>query len=339
MDEIALEVKFGSTFFVVKLLPEHTVGELKAAVEERTSVPAEGQKLLGLPSAAAGNDAAELGSLNLKKPVQKLILMGTTSAALQREREIREAAMAEADEFVASAETETGEIPVHLHPKTLELVAHRVGTYKPKMVAGFRPRTEGQKPRTLVCDLDYTFLDHRSIAERPIDMMRPHLHEFLSSVYAAGWDIVIWSATGMSWIELKLRSFGCLVHPAYKIAALVDRGAMVTVDAPEYGGRVDIKPLPVLWDLFRPDMHPDTTVMIDDLRRNFLANPQQGLRIKACRDLPNTRHTDTELVFLARYFASIAELDSYADLNHRKWRKYLVKRGLMTQEEREEAEQ
>lgn len=37
--------------------------------------------------------------------------------------------------------------------------------------------------KLLVLDIDYTLFDHRSVAERGYELMRPYLHEFLSSAY------------------------------------------------------------------------------------------------------------------------------------------------------------
>jgi ubiquitin-like domain-containing CTD phosphatase 1 len=123
------------------------------------------------------------------------------------------------------------------------------------------------------------------VVERPLEMMRPYLHDFLASAYTeGGYDIIIWSATSLSWVELKMAEMGVTKSSRFKVAALVDRGAMITVDHPAYG-RVDVKPLPVLWGLMRaaggPAHGPHNTIMFDDLRRNFLANPTSGLRITA----------------------------------------------------------
>lgn len=35
----------------------------------------------------------------------------------------------------------------------------------------------------LVLDIDYTLFDHRSVAETGAELMRPYLHEFLTSAY------------------------------------------------------------------------------------------------------------------------------------------------------------
>jgi len=43
------------------------------------------------------------------------------------------------------------------------------------------PPREGKK--LLVLDIDYTLFDHRSSAETGAELMRPYLHEFLTSAY------------------------------------------------------------------------------------------------------------------------------------------------------------
>lgn len=37
--------------------------------------------------------------------------------------------------------------------------------------------------KLLVLDIDYTLYDHRSAAETGYELMRPYLHEFLTSAY------------------------------------------------------------------------------------------------------------------------------------------------------------
>lgn len=64
--------------------------------------------------------------------------------------------------------------------------------------------------------------------------MRPYLHEFLTSAYE-DYDIVIWSATGMKWIEEKMRLLGVSTHQDYKIMFYLDYLAMITVHTAKYG--------------------------------------------------------------------------------------------------------
>ena len=78
-------------------------------------------------------------------------------------------------------------------------------------------------------------------AEHAGMLARPHLHEFLSAAYRR-YDIVIWSATSMKWVRLKMQELGCLEHEGYKLVALFDAGAMITVQAEHYGV-LDVKPL------------------------------------------------------------------------------------------------
>jgi hypothetical protein len=117
------------------------------------------------------------------------------------------------------------------------------GFEKHEGVPPLNPPRDGKK--LLVLDIDYTLFDHRSTAEHPLELMRPYLHEFLTRAYEH-YDIAIWSATGMSWIELKMKELGVLAHPDYKIMQLVDSGAMISVAMEPYG-MFKCKPLGWVW--------------------------------------------------------------------------------------------
>ena len=64
------------------------------------------------------------------------------------------------------------------------------------------------------------------------------------------------------------------------------------------------------------------TIMFDDLRRNFVMNPQNGLTIKPFRKAHANRDSDQELVKLTQYLLAIAELDDLSSLNHKNWESY-----------------
>jgi ubiquitin-like domain-containing CTD phosphatase 1 len=108
-------------------------------------------------------------------------------------------------------------------------VERRVRDYEVKILNESRT---GKK--LLVLDIDYTLFDHRSSGETGSELMRPYLHEFLEECYKY-YDIVIWSATGMKWIEEKMKLLGVTSNSRYKILAHMDSSAMITVTTDKYG--------------------------------------------------------------------------------------------------------
>ena len=228
-----------------------------------------------------------------------------------------EAEAAAAPELVDDLLDLPGDAPVDVQhrPENVAKLARRVAAQPLKLLHPPRP---GKK--LLVLDIDYTLFDHRSTAEVPHELARPYLHEFLASAYEH-YDIVIWSATSMKWIEVKMRELGVLGHEHYRIAALVDHGAMITVGPlPDYGV-FDCKPLGYLWAQ-HDGWHERNTIMFDDLRRNFVMNPQQGLRIRPFRNAHSARATDDELLRLSVYLLAIAALEDFSGLDHRRWESY-----------------
>lgn len=208
------------------------------------------------------------------------------------------------------------ELPVAHREEYLAKIDKRVREVKINILNEPRP---GKK--LLVLDIDYTLFDHRSVAEHPHQLMRPHLHEFLTSAYE-DYDIVIWSATSMKWIEVKMRQLGVTTNPNYRITFMLDSLAMISVHTQEYG-YLDVKPLGVIWGKF-PDVYTSkNTIMFDDIRRNFLMNPQNGLRIKAFREAAKNMHKDRELLRLSRYLKIIAGYDDFSQLNHRHWKTFI----------------
>ena len=70
--------------------------------------------------------------------------------------------------------------------------------------------------------------------ERPEELARPFLHEFLEAVYEH-YDLVIWSATGMKWVEIKMRELNVSNHAAFRLTALMDHSCMVTIHTARHG--------------------------------------------------------------------------------------------------------
>ena len=90
-----------------------------------------------------------------------------------------------------------------------------------------------------------------------------------------------------------MKLLGVSSHKDYKIAFYLDSLSMITVDTPDYGV-IEVKPLGVIWGKF-PHYTPENTIMFDDLRRNFLMNPQNGLKIRPFKKAHQNRDTDREL--------------------------------------------
>lgn len=57
------------------------------------------------------------------------------------------------------------------------------------------------------------------------------------------------SICSMKWVELKMGQLGVLENPNYKITALLDHMAMITVQSDRYGV-FDCKPLGLIWAHF-----------------------------------------------------------------------------------------
>lgn len=86
-----------------------------------------------------------------------------------------------------------------------------------------------------------------------------------------------------------------------------------------------VKPLGVIWGKFPNNYNKHNTIMFDDIRRNFLMNPKNGLKIRPFREAHLNWEMDKELLHLAEYLVEIAKLDDFTKLNHRNWEKFIKK--------------
>ncbi|KAI7731521.1 hypothetical protein M8C21_014785 [Ambrosia artemisiifolia] len=294
-EELTLTVKWSGKEYTVRLCADDSVAELKRRICQLTTVLPKRQKLL-YPKIGSklADDSLILSTLPLKSSL-KMTMIGTVEDDIIVDQ-------VDSPEIVDDFEIGQDEA-VDIKDKEIELR---------------NPCRKGKK--LLVLDIDYTLFDHRSTAENSLQLMRPYLHEFLTAAYAE-YDIIIWSATSMKWVELKMGQLGVLSNPNYKITALLDHLAMITVQS-DSRGIFDCKPLGLIWAHFPEFYSPKNTIMFDDLRRNFVMNPQNGLIIKPFRKAHENRDTDRELVKLTQYLLAIADLDDISVLDHKKWESY-----------------
>jgi len=287
-----------------------TVMDLKVKIMDKTGVRPERQKLLNLKAKGkAATDDMKISTLGLKTNF-KLMMMGSLEETIAETQSKPE----NLPEVINDFDIEEEEVAIQDREFNLEKIEKRVRDYEVKVI---NPSREGKK--LLVLDIDYTLFDHRSVAEAGWELMRPFLHEFLETAYQ-DYDICIWSATNMKWIEEKMKLLGCSNNPNYKLAFYLDSRAMISIQTEKYG-IVDVKPLGVIWGKYE-QYNKQNTIMFDDLRRNFLMNPQNGLKIRPFREAHKNRATDKELVGLAKYLAKIAKLEDLSGLRHSRWERY-----------------
>ena len=310
---IDLCIKWSGQEFQFEDLPDTTtITELKRLAYHKTGVRPERQKLLGIKATPKSDKLEESTLRELKvKNGAKIMLMGSKEDTIAAVNAIPDDLPDIVDDF--------GKQPEEITAQELELfqkkVQRRVKDYQVKVLN--EPR-KGKK--LLVLDIDYTLFDHRSVGEKGVELMRPFLHEFLAGVYEY-YDIIIWSATDMKWIEVKMQELGVAQNANYKITFYLDSKAMVSVVSPEYGF-VETKALGVIWGKYPDNYNEENTIIFDDLGRNFLMNPHNGLKIKPFKNAHTSRYTDDELLKLLRYLLLISKLDSFKHLDHSKWEEY-----------------
>jgi len=301
----------GSEYPIDGLSDSDSVLDLKNLICKATGVLPHRQKLLGLKmKGKPALDDALIGDLSVKSGA-KVMMMGTKEETIEEAVKPPEDLPEVVDDFDIGDEDD--DIPVKDCAVFQEKIAKRVKEYVIKKCHPTRP---GKK--LLVLDIDYTIFDHRSVGETGRDLMRPYLHYFLEAAYA-DYDIAIWSATSMKWIEAKLQELNLEKNDKFKISFVLDSGAMITIDSPKYGV-IEVKPLGVVWGQF--DEYDETnTIMFDDMRRNFLMNPQNGLKIRPFRQAHLNRNTDKELFYLAGYLKHLAGFESLSEFDHKGWEK------------------
>lgn len=304
----------GAEYRIENLLQDHTIEYLKSQIEELTNVRICRQKLFGIKS-KDGKPVTDMMMLEETNIIDgmKFMMMGSQEKEIENvEQAYRHRQPIFEDDYDLDEDDVDTDARIPKEPLYMAKISRRVKHYKIKMINQPRP-----DKKLLVLDIDYTLFDHRSTAQSAAELMRPHLHEFLTSAYQ-DYDIVIWSATSMRYIEAKMDELRVSSNPNYKIVFYLDSGAMISVESQKYGN-INVKPLAVIWGKFPGQYTPKNTIMFDDTRRNFLMNPQNGLKIKAFREAWKNRDSDQELLYLSKYLARIAAMDDLSSLNHKHW--------------------
>ncbi|KAG9511253.1 Ubiquitin-like domain-containing CTD phosphatase 1 [Fragariocoptes setiger] len=317
---MSITVRFrGIDYNINDIHVSNTIGFLKHKIHLLTSVRPERQKLFGFKSLSASqplSDTTTIDATSLRDK-SKVIMMGSVEDDIKVVENVNKDEINPFfDDFDIFEDDETmSDVGIANRQEYLTKIARRVQEYQIEMI---NPPREGKK--LLVLDIDYTLFDHKSTAQSADELMRPYLHEFLASAYH-DYDIVIWSATSITYIKAKMRQLRVENHPLYKIMFYLDSRAMISVHSAKYG-LLNVKPLAVIWGKF-PQYSEKNTIMFDDIRRNFLMNAQSGLKIKAYRDSHKNRATDAELLHLSQYLKKIAKIDDFTKLNHKHWHKYV----------------
>lgn len=316
----SISIKWNGQQYNIDTAGLETVGTLKRAIETHTTVQPKRQKVLGLKVKGGKTitDDTALADLVLK-PGQKLTVMGQPEAHVEALDKQSEVAPHVQDDFDIPEE-DMKSLDPRDQDENQEKLKRRLSSVDVKIL---NPPREGKK--CLVLDIDYTIFDLGSSAERPEELGRPYLHHFMTSAYEH-YDLVIWSATSMKWVEVKMQQLGVTNNPNYKITFMLDHKAMITVRTEKYGV-FDCKPLAFIWAKFPNNYAEDNTIMFDDLRRNYVMNPQNGLVIHPYKHAHRNKDSDKELLYLAEYLQSIASMPSLSGLRHSRWQRYLEKLG------------
>lgn len=334
-NEYKLTLKWNKQDLIFDLKSTQTLGELKSLIYEQTRILPDRQKLMGLKLKSPGTmtNTTTIDELNL---ASKIMLMGTPeesitelNAAKPVQPDLSEGQEEEQQDTTWIDDPDT--VPLDKREEVRVKLERRVQTYQGKILN--EPR---QGKKLLVLDIDYTLFDHRSAAESGIELMRPYLHEFLTTVYEH-YDIGIWSATSMKWIESKMKLLGVEgisqgrttnTNYNYKVVFYMDSGAMISVYTKEFGLQ-DVKPLPVIWQKYPTLYSEKNTIMFDDVSRNFLLNPLNGLKIRPFKRAHFNRTTDRELYNLTEYLMFIAQYDDLSRLDHRRWEDMVARRDFI----------
>uniref|UniRef100_A0A7S3JZY9 protein-serine/threonine phosphatase n=1 Tax=Aureoumbra lagunensis TaxID=44058 RepID=A0A7S3JZY9_9STRA len=320
---IQARTKFeGRELLLPGLSENDSIDDLKQMLEEATSIPRKRMRLIGLVKGRLPNDNLRLGALPINFAEMneedeeeqvgeiRFTLMGTPNEKLLQAPEIarKEIQSKESDQFV---------LEWFQRQENQKALSFAIKRTEINWITQSRPGFP-----LLVLDLDHTLVDFKS-AHLDAVARRPYLDAFLASVYPF-FDLVVWSQTSWRWIELKVTELGMLLNNAYKICFCIDKHSMLSVSSiNKHGRNVDhrVKPLELIWRLYPQKWSALNTVHLDDLERNFVLNPRNGLRCRPFhRDHPRAAN-DNELALLSCYLTQhLANQPDFTKANISSWR-------------------
>ncbi|CEL63795.1 hypothetical protein RSOLAG1IB_05558 [Rhizoctonia solani AG-1 IB] len=318
---ITLKFTWSSKEYTVSIAESDCVLDLKDKLFSVTRVPNERQKILGLVKGKLPDDSVRIAQLKFS-PSKKFTLVGTPAG--EEFKEISEDQLPDVVNDLdlqidaASAEAKSMAQDKRNIRKILEAA-------KNLSINVMYPLRPGKK--LLVLDLDYTLLDTKPLTSGILpaeECARPGLHEFLELAYRH-YDICIWSQTKWTWLEAKLVELGMVGDESrnYKISFVLDHIPMFKVFSVRDGKPFShaVKALRIIWEHF-PQFGPQNTAHVDDLSRNFVLNPGEGIKISAFKlDGTSEAQNDHELEKLGRYLAWLASHTDFKEVDHKNWKK------------------
>ncbi|CAE6364645.1 unnamed protein product [Rhizoctonia solani] len=315
---ITLKFTWSSKEYTVSIAESDCVLDLKDKLFSVTRVPNERQKILGLVKGKLPDDSVRIAQLKFS-PSKKFTLVGTPAG--EEFKEISEDQLPDVVNDLdlqidaASAEAKSMAQDKRNIRKILEAA-------KNLSINVMYPLRPGKK--LLVLDLDYNTKPLTSGILPAEECARPGLHEFLELAYRH-YDICIWSQTKWTWLEAKLVELGMVGDESrnYKISFVLDHIPMFKVFSVRDGKPFShaVKALRIIWEHF-PQFGPQNTAHVDDLSRNFVLNPGEGIKISAFKlDGTSEAQNDHELEKLGRYLAWLASHTDFKEVDHKNWKK------------------
>ncbi|RUP38016.1 hypothetical protein BC936DRAFT_138427 [Jimgerdemannia flammicorona] len=342
---------WNNTKYPIHVADHETVATLKETLATLTNVPPNRQKLLGFVKGKLPDDSAVLSTLSLKpKPNSTTIdfmLMGTPDANLFKDPD-------QVDLPDVINDLGYDYFPEeHSYMDEAKVKKKLRDAITKTEINIINPLREGK--RLLVMDLDYTLFDCKSVVGHISELMRPGMHSFLAfqrglrahdvtcpkpSSSSSGSVRADRRVRALRYCDLEsdqLAGFGGENHRAGNI--VLDINSMISITTRKSDGKDfkhQVKPLgessngipmgflstELIWAKYPSRFSAANTIHVDDLSRNFALNPGSGLKISAFKNAPVSRHTDRELVFVARYLVLITGVSDFRVLNHKKWKSY-----------------